>query len=70
MKKHYDSAIKAWLTNMVNDEIDETKGTISNERAFQKGCDSAEQVQMCESNIRNLEEYIEALEDVLGYIAG
>jgi len=55
--------INEWLVKMYDNEIGETKGAISNERAFQKGADGVE-IDMHEQNIQTLEEYIEILENL------
>ncbi len=46
-------------------EIQDIAGTISNERLFQKGSDTQEQVNMHEQNISNLLEYKSSLEMIL-----
>lgn len=44
-------------------EIADIKGTISNERIWQKGSDTQEQIDMHEQNIADLEAYLEWLEN-------
>lgn len=68
MKKDYDSTIKNWLLEMVESEIEQTEGSISNERAFQKGCDTDDEIETAERNISRLEDYLIALEDMKSYI--
>lgn len=43
-------------------EIADIKGTISNERIWQKGSNTQEQIDMHEQNIADLEAYLEWLE--------
>lgn len=45
-------------------EITEVEGTISNERLWQKGSDTKEQILMHEQNIANYIEYIKRLESL------
>lgn len=52
---------RMWLVTMFDSEIKEVDGTISNNRLWAKGCDSAEDAAMFEDNIADLEEYKEVL---------
>lgn len=60
--------VNIWIERFQNEnrdvvtEIDETRGAIENERLWQKGCDTAEQIETHEQNIADLTEYLEWLE--------
>ena len=49
-----------WFRTLYEDAIEETKSAIGNERIWQIGATTDDEVEMHEQNIRNLEEYIEA----------
>lgn len=46
----------------ISEEIEDVKGTISNERLWVKGSETPEQIQMHEENIAELEEFLDWLE--------
>ena len=48
----------------IDAEIDEVEGTISNERLWQKGSDTKEEILMFEQNIINHLEYINRLKSL------
>lgn len=50
----------------LKEEIDDVKGTISNERLFQKGSNTDEEVIMHEQNIVDNLEYLQWLEEQVG----
>ena len=54
-----------WFKKMLTDEIDNLQGTISNERLFQKGSDTQEQVDMHEENICRLVSFEAFLQDIV-----
>lgn len=56
--------IKIWLMSMYSREIEDTKGTISNEHTFELGYDGEEPNPHTE-NIECLKEYIEVLESLM-----
>lgn len=64
-----EELIEIWIDDFkesgksLDEEIDNIKGTISNERIWQKGSDTQEQIDMHEQNIADLEAYLEWLED-------
>lgn len=64
-----EELIEIWIDDFkesgksLDEEIDNIKGTISNERIWQKGSDTQEQIDMHEQNIVDLEVYLEWLED-------
>lgn len=60
-----DETIKQWFRDLYSEAIKETEGTIANERTWQKGSASDEEVEMHERNIETLEEYIELLREKL-----
>lgn len=49
----------------LEDEIDDIRGTIDNERIWQNGSSSQEEIDMHEQNIADYEAYLEWLEDEL-----
>lgn len=49
----------------IQEEIEDARINISNQRLWQKGCDTQEQIMMYEENIANLEEYIKRLEHAM-----
>ena len=53
---------KEWLRTMYDREIDEIRGTISNERLWLKGSDTYIGQIIHEENIENLESYLTKLE--------
>lgn len=57
--------VKQWFTDLYTDAIEETKSAIENERIWQNGADSDEEIEMHEQNIEELEEYIEILQEKL-----
>ena len=60
--------VKEWLRELYKNEIDETLGTIENERIWSNGADDEEGAEMHERNIESLEEYIEVLQNLLDEI--
>lgn len=60
--------IKIWLTNMYEENIEETKVAISNERLWAKAATSTEETEMHMNNIANMEEYIEVLKEKIAEI--
>ena len=66
-ESNYDMSetVKQWFTDLYNDAIEETKAAISNERIWQNGADSDEEIEMHEENIQELEEYLELLQEKL-----
>ena len=64
-----DEMVSFWIENFRNsglsvpDEIEDVKGTISNERLWMIGSDTEEQKLMHEQNIARLTEYLEWLEE-------
>nr|DAV02856.1 MAG TPA: hypothetical protein [Bacteriophage sp.] len=57
--------IKFWLTELYENEIDETKTTISNENLWMLGSETKEEEQMHLDNMENLNEYIATLRTLL-----
>lgn len=63
-----EETVKTWIDNFKNsgtnitEEIEEVKGTISNERLWQKGASSKEEIGCHEQNIADLCEYLARLE--------
>ncbi len=70
MYNYSEETIQIWLEKLnsehvdIDKEIEETKGSISNERLWQNGAETSEQVQMHEENIANLVEYLSRLEEL------
>ena len=60
-----DGLMIVWLENLFNEELDDTKGTIENEKLWKKGSDTEEQIELHEANIQNLLEYQTLLEDAI-----
>ena len=64
-----EETVQIWVENFaeegrnIQEEIDEVKGTISNERLFQKGETTEEGILMREQNIADLTAYLEFLEE-------
>ena len=59
-----DEMQREWFKQLIKSEIEETEGTISNERLWQKGSDTDEQVMMHEENIARLNDYAEFLHGI------
>ena len=59
-----DEMQREWFKQLIKSEIEETEGTISNERLWQKGSDTDEQVMMHEENIARLNDYAEFLRGI------
>lgn len=55
---------KIWLEQLYDEEIEEVKGTISNERGFLKGSADAEEMLMHQDNIEELLNYLETLQEL------
>ena len=53
--------VKLWLLAMIEGELKNVDGDISNNRVWQKGCSDEETTFMYEQNIADLEEYKEVL---------
>lgn len=62
--------IKNWLTQLYENEIDETQATISNENLWMLGSKTKEEEQMHLDNMENLNEYIATLKTLLNDIRG
>ena len=62
--------IKEWLKAMYNEEIEQTTGSISNERLWANGAPDEETAQMHLDNIEELERYLEILEGLKNGIDG
>ena len=60
--------VKGWLADLYKEAIEETKSAIANERIWQNGADTDEEIEMREQNIANLEEYLEVLEAKLNEV--
>lgn len=60
--------IKFWLTELYENEIDETQCTISNENLWMLGSETKEEEQMRIDNMANLNEYIATLKTLLNDI--
>ena len=58
-----EEIIKEWLCNLIDEEITQELGTISNERIWQKGSGVSE-ILMREKNIELHEKYIEILNEI------
>lgn len=56
--------IRYWLETLIDGEIEEELGAISNERTWQKGSDNDLDIVMREDNIETHEKYIEILKDI------
>ena len=62
--------VKNWLTDLYEREIEEIKGTISNENLWMIGSKTKEEEQMHVDNMANLNEYITTLKTLLNDIKG
>lgn len=60
--------IKFWLTELYENEIEETQATISNENLWMLGSETKEEEQMHIDNMANLNEYIATLKTLLNDI--
>ena len=60
--------VKNWLTELYEREIEEIKGTISNENLWMIGSKTKEEEQMHVDNMANLNEYIATLKTLLNDI--
>jgi len=60
--------VKIWLIAMYEAEIEETRVNISNNRLWQRGCSTSEEVEMYEANINDLLIYLEVLEERLAEV--
>lgn len=60
--------IKNWLTELYENEIEETKVAISNENLWILGSETKEEEQMHLDNMENLNEYIVTLKTLLNDI--
>ena len=60
--------VKNWLTDLYEREIEEIKGTISNENLWMIGSETKEEEQMHVDNMANLNEYIATLKTLLNDI--
>lgn len=56
--------IKIWLAGMVQNEIEQVTGTISNNNLWMHSSETEEEVEMFAENIANLEEYKLVLETI------
>ena len=56
--------IKFWLTNLYDREIEEIKGTISNNRLCILGAANEEEERMFIQNEMDMREYLEVLEEL------
>ena len=61
----HNEIIAEWFRNLFSDEIEETEGTISNEKIWLLGSESIEEAESHNSNIVNLLEYKRALQEML-----
>ena len=59
-----NETIQTWLSDLIDREIDEELGTISNERIWQKGSNNDLDIIMREDNIVLHEKYIEILKEI------
>lgn len=60
-----NETVKQWFRDLYQDAIEESKAAIANERIWQNGAETDEEIAMHEQNIEALEEYIELLQDRL-----
>lgn len=60
--------VKNWLTDLYEREIEEIKGTISNENLWMIGSKTKEEEQMHVDNMANFNEYITTLKTLLNDI--
>lgn len=56
--------VKIWLAGMVQSEIEQVTGTISNNNLWMHSSETDEEVEMFAENIANLEEYKSVLETI------
>lgn len=56
--------IKEWLTEMFDEEIKQTEGSIANERMWEKGACDDETQNLHTENIHRFEEYLEVLKGI------
>lgn len=56
--------VKIWLAGMVQNEIEQVTGTISNNNLWMHSSETEEEVEMFAENIANLEEYKSVLETI------
>ena len=56
---------REWLRSLYAGALDETKAAVVSERLWQNGATSDDEIQDREQNIRDLEEYIEVLQERL-----
>ena len=63
-----NAIVKNWLTDLYEREIEEIKGTISNENLWMIGSKTKEEEQMHVDNMANLNEYITTLKTLLNDI--
>lgn len=64
-----NETVKTWFEELYTKEIEEIKGTISNERLWELGYDGEEPNPHTE-NIETLKEYLEMLEEKLKELKG
>lgn len=62
--------IKFWLIDLYNGAIEETKGTIANNRLCILGADNAEEERMFIQNETDMKEYLEILEELKKKVEG
>lgn len=63
-----NAIVKIWLTELYENEIEETQATISNENLWVLGSETKEEEQMHIDNMANLNEYIATLKTLLNDI--
>jgi len=64
MKTELTDTIRTWLDNLYSEAIVEAHKTLGNERIWQMGATTDEEVQMHEDNIAENERYIAVLEEL------
>lgn len=64
MKTELTDNIRTWLDNLYDEAIIEANKTLGNERIWQKGSSTDEEIQIHEDNIREQERYISVLEEL------
>ena len=57
--------VRQWVYDLYKDALEETEAAIENERIWQNGADSDDEIEMHESNLEDLEEYYEFLQERL-----
>jgi hypothetical protein len=62
--QHMSETVKIWLAGMVQNEIEQVTGTISNNNLWMHSSETDEEVEMFAENIANLEEYKSVLETI------